>query len=82
MQEIKKDPSLQHLPVIVYSSSAHMSDIQKSFILKADFYMVKPFSTEHLKTALKMILSINWSDPPAHPHYFINNRFVPYTATA
>src|SRR5215212_10393108 len=82
LAEIRKDPALRDLPIIVYSSSAHMTDIQKSFIHKADFYMVKPFNTEHLKTALKSILSVNWKeDAPLRQYYFINNRFVPYTAT-
>jgi len=83
LQEIRKDPSLHDLPIIVYSSSAHLSDIQKSFIHRADFYLVKPFHIDHLRTALKMILSVNWKEnPPIRQHYFINNRFVPYTATA
>lgn len=82
LQEIRKDPSLKELPIVVYSSSAHMSDIQKSFVNRADFYLVKPFNTEHLKNALKAILSVNWKeDPFIRNHYFINNRFVPYTAT-
>jgi len=82
LAEIRKDPALRDLPIIVYSSSAHMTDIQKSFIHKADFYMVKPFNTEHLNTALKSILSVNWKeDAPLRQYYFINNRFVPYTAT-
>lgn len=83
LQEIRRDASLKDLPIVVYSSSAHMSDIQKSFINRADFYLVKPFTIEHLQTALKTILSVNWKeDPFIKNHYFINNRFVPYTATA
>jgi CheY-like chemotaxis protein len=83
LQEIRRDTSLHDLSIIVYSSSAHLSDIQKSFIHRADFYLVKPFATDHLRTALKMILSVNWKEnPPIKQHYFINNKFVPYTATA
>jgi len=82
LHEIRMDPSLKDLPIIVYSSSAHLSDIQKSFIHRADFYLVKPFKTDHLRTALKQILSVNWRDNPTiRQHYFINNRFVPFTAT-
>lgn len=82
LQEIRKDPGLKELPIVVYSNSANMSDIQKSFILRADFYLVKPFSTEHLRTALQSLLSVNWNeDPHIKNHYFINNRLVPYTAT-
>lgn len=83
LQEIRKENSLKDLPIIVYSSSSHISDIQKSFINQADFYLVKPFTTEHLTTALKTLLSVNWKDDPfLRHHYFINNRFVPYIATA
>lgn len=82
LREIRKDPALKDLPIIVYSSSAHLSDIQKSFIHRADFYVVKPFSSEHLKTALQTILSVNWRLNPMRNHYFINNRFVPFTASA
>ena len=83
LQQIRKDPLLLSLPIVVYSGSAHMSDIQKSFLHRADFYLVKPFHPDHLKTALKAILSVNWKeDPFIRNHYFINNRFVPYTAIA
>lgn len=81
LQEIRKDPSVQDLPIVVYSGSAHLSDIQKSFLHQADFYLVKPFITDHLRTAVRMILSVDWKDdPPIKRHYFINNSFVPYTA--
>ena len=81
LMEIRKDSLLTDLPIIVYSSSAQLSDIQKSFINRADFYLVKPFHTDHLKTALEKILSVNWKEAPSiRQHYFINNRFVPYTS--
>lgn len=80
LTELRRHKRFRYLPVVVYSSSAHLSDIQKSFMNKADFYLVKPFRTDHLKNALRMILSVNWQeDPPIRNHYFINNSFVPYT---
>jgi CheY-like chemotaxis protein len=79
LEEIKADPRLNTLPVIVYSSSCHPADIQNSFIHQADLYLVKPFHAEHLKRALTAILS-TWGQH-LQRHYFINNRFVPYTAT-
>ena len=82
LREIREDPQLKNLLIIVYSSSAHLSDIQKSFIHRADFYVVKPFSSEHLKTALGTILSVNRKLNPMRNHYVINNRFVPFTASA
>lgn len=83
LEEIRANPAFEDLPVVVYSSSAHLIDIQNSFIHKADFYLVKPFITDHLKRAIQMIFSVDWKDnPPIRRHYFINNSFVPYTASA
>lgn len=83
LEEIKNNPGLQQIPVIVYSSSSQLSDIQKSYIHKADFYMVKPFSAKHLEHALQSIFSMDWNaGSPMNKHYYINNRFVPFTATA
>ncbi|MBA2746205.1 MAG: response regulator [Flavisolibacter sp.] len=81
LQSIKENPVFEKLTTIICSSSAYISDIKKSFFLKADFYMVKPFITDHLKTALKMILGADWGDDASiRNHYFINNKCVPYIA--
>jgi CheY-like chemotaxis protein len=81
LREIRENEMLKTIPVIMYSSSAYMPDIKNAFNQKADFYMVKPFSAEHLKNALVSILSVDWNESMAlRQHYFINNRFVPYTA--
>jgi CheY-like chemotaxis protein len=82
LREIRNDPSKQDLPIVMYSSSAYLTDIQKSFVNRADFYLVKPFNTDHLRTALQKILEVDWRDEhPLKQHYFMNNRFVPYTPT-
>ncbi|MFL5788153.1 MAG: response regulator [Flavisolibacter sp.] len=81
LEEIRKNPRLNKLLIVVYSSSSQMTDIQRSYLHNADLYMVKPFSTEHLKTALKSILKMEWRDNyEKQRFYFINNRFVPFTA--
>jgi CheY-like chemotaxis protein len=81
LQEIRELPELIDLPVVVYSSSTQMNDIQRSYIHKADLYMVKPFNSYHLKNALELILSMDWRrNYPQERFYFINNRFVPFTA--
>jgi CheY-like chemotaxis protein len=80
---IKGSDRLKHIPVIVYSSSSQLSDIKASYIHKADFYMVKPFSSKHLEQALASIFSLDWNaGSPLNSHYYINNRFVPFTAAA
>ena len=81
LSEIRNHPKLSALPIVVYSSSSHMTDIQKSYVHKADLYMVKPFNSIHLKNALHSILNMEWrKNYPNQKFYFINNRFVPFTA--
>jgi CheY-like chemotaxis protein len=82
LNELKSNPDYRLIPVIIYSSSAYLNDIQDSYIHKADFYMVKPFSVKHLELALENIFSMDWNaGSPINQHYYINNRFVPFTAT-
>lgn len=82
LEEIKNDTGLRDIPVIIYSSSSQMTDIQKSFKNNADIYMVKPFSSDHLKKALLSVLEIGKKGlEKIRKHYFMNNQFVPYTAT-
>jgi CheY-like chemotaxis protein len=81
LQEIRNSEKFKNLPVVVYSSSAHMNDIQKSYLHQADLYMVKPFNAAHLKTALESVLKMDWRQASSFKKlYFINNRFVPFTA--
>ena len=80
LQEIRGTMGMKDLPVVVYSSSSHMTDIQRSYIHNADLYMVKPFNSYHLRNALQSILTMEWKEDYQHKYYFINNRFVPFTA--
>jgi len=79
LQEIRNQLNLKDLPVVVYTSSTHMTDIQKSYLHQADLYMVKPFNSFHLRNALESILKMEWKETN-YKYYFINNRFVPFTA--
>lgn len=80
LQEIRKDSRLAQMVVVVYTSSTEMTNIQRSYIHRADLYMVKPFNSEHLKNALESVLKMEWRVESTPGHYFINNRFVPFTA--
>jgi CheY-like chemotaxis protein len=80
LREIRGGLGLVNLPIVVYSSSSHMTDIQKSYVHKADLYMVKPFNSQHLRNALESILRMDWRKDYDRKYYFINNRFVPFTA--
>jgi len=81
LQEIRSNPATRETPVVVYSSSTHMTDIQNSYMHQADLYMVKPFNSVHLRNALENVLQMSWrKNYPNERFYFINNRFVPFTA--
>jgi len=81
LREIREVLKLEDLPVVVYTSSCEMTDVQKSYLHKADLYMVKPFNSFHLKNALQSILGLEWRNTSSkHKYYYINNRFVPFTA--
>ena len=81
LEDIRKSSKLKNLPIVVYSNSVQMTDIQLSYINQADLYMVKPFNSFYLKKALQSILDMEWRKKYTNPrHYFINNHFVPFTA--
>lgn len=46
LKEIKEDPELQHIPVIIQTSSNAETDVVKTYNLDADNYVVKPVNLE------------------------------------
>jgi chemotaxis family two-component system response regulator Rcp1 len=42
LQELKKDPSLQSIPVVVITTSSAEEDVVKSYALQANCYVTKP----------------------------------------
>jgi two-component system, chemotaxis family, response regulator Rcp1 len=46
LAEIKQDPDLKHIPVIILSTSASKHDIQKAYELHANCYLIKPVELE------------------------------------
>lgn len=77
---IKQMYHLRKTKIIVYSGSSNLNDIQQCYAHHADLYMVKPFTRQHLQSAIKNIFNFNWINNRFR-YYFINNRFVPYTAS-
>ncbi len=44
MEEVGKDESLKHLPIVVLTSSAAEEDVLKSYKLRCNSYLVKPIN--------------------------------------
>lgn len=57
LQEIKKDGTLQHIPVIMYSTSSNQREAAMAAKLGAAAYLTKPHDYNELKSKLKCLLS-------------------------
>ena len=55
LAEIKADPELRHIPVIILTTSAAEEDIFKSYDLHANSYIIKPVHLSELFEVMKTI---------------------------
>ena len=55
LQEVKDDPDLQHIPVIVLTTSQAEEDVLRSYQLHANAYVTKPVDFESFIEAIKQI---------------------------
>jgi chemotaxis family two-component system response regulator Rcp1 len=55
LAEIKMDPDLKHIPVVVFTSSAAPLDISQSYVLRANCYVTKPADLDELFHAIASI---------------------------
>jgi len=55
LQEIKADPELQHIPVIVLTTSQAEEDVLRSYQLHANAYVTKPVDFDGFIEAIKQI---------------------------
>ena len=73
LAELKGDSDLLSIPVVVLSSSRHPTDIDRSYALHANGYIVKPVGLDDFVEAIKMIDAcflrlIEPSPAPGHQH--------------
>ncbi|WP_462219192.1 response regulator [Ferruginibacter sp.] len=60
LAEIKKDRTLQNIPVIIYSTSSDKKDIEETMQLGAVFFFQKPSRFDELSQALYQIINRSW----------------------
>lgn len=53
LEEVKTDPALKHIPVIVLTTSSDEADILQSYRLHANAFVTKPVAFEQFITALQ-----------------------------
>lgn len=70
LQEMKRNPKLMHLPVVIFSTSSFPGNINKVYELGAHLYIRKPNDFSTFKRAIQHVFSINWrqtfAQPPRH----------------
>jgi CheY-like chemotaxis protein len=52
LRELRADPELRHLPVVVLSTSEDEQDLATAYTLNVAGYLVKPLSVERLRSCL------------------------------
>jgi CheY-like chemotaxis protein len=57
LQEIKADPGLKHIPVVVFTTSKHDDDIIYSYQTGANSYLIKPVMFTELVRMIKTLLT-------------------------
>ena len=55
LAELKEDPKLKHIPVIILTTSSAKQDISKAYDLHANCYIVKPIELDDFFGILKSI---------------------------
>ena len=64
LAELKRTPSLQHIPVVIYSTTSDKTEIQETLKMGASYFLIKKNSFNELKTALYPIVKA--LDTPIH----------------
>ncbi|SCX32770.1 response regulator [Mycolicibacterium fluoranthenivorans] len=55
LEQIKSDPGLRHIPVVVLTTSAAEEDILRSYKLHANAYVTKPVDLDQFLNAVRQI---------------------------
>ncbi len=67
LKEIKNEPSLKHIPVVVLSSSDSDRDVVKSYELNASVHLVKPFDVDEFFDTVRSVSKL-WFEKAKYPH--------------
>jgi CheY-like chemotaxis protein len=61
IEEIKADPNLKHVPILIFTTSTSPTDISSCYALGANTYFTKPFSYSEL-ISLVEVIKVYWID--------------------
>jgi CheY-like chemotaxis protein len=73
IKEIRKNESLHHVPVIMYTSLKSVEYINQCYENGANFFLIKANSIHELAEKLEKIFSVDWK---SYMYYPPKNQFV------
>ena len=78
--EMKNEPALEKIPVVVFSSTTKPSNIQTAYEVGAHLFFIKPPIYSDYLSSIKAIFQLDWSDPDAVKNqYCVNGRYTAFS---
>ncbi len=60
LKEMKLDPGLEGITVVIYSTSSSEKDVESTFLEGANIYIKKPSDFNQLKKTIEKVLTLDW----------------------
>ncbi len=77
--DIRSNPVIENLPVIVFSSTTKQSNIQTAYEMGAHLFFIKPPVYKDYLSSIRSILALKWEDPEeVREQYCINGRYTAF----
>jgi CheY-like chemotaxis protein len=73
LDEIRKDPKLKDIPVVIFSTSSNNDIVNRTYQQGANYYICKPQSYTLLKRTIEFVLSIDLGKLHQQP---LRDKFV------
>lgn len=77
--EIRNNPNLEKLPVVVFSSTTKPGNIQTAYEVGAHLFFIKPAVYSEYVSSIKAIFKLNWKEPETvREQYCVNGRYTAF----
>ena len=78
--EMRNDPRLEKIPVVVFSSTTRPSNIQTAYEMGAHLFFIKPPVYSDYLSSIKSILKLDWNHPEAvREQYCVSGRYTAFS---
>lgn len=78
--EIRQNPKLEKLPVVVFSSTTRHANIQTAYEMGAHLFLIKSSDYPEYALSLKAVLELDWNAPEIiKDQYCVNGRYTAFS---